>query len=303
MNDDRTPTGRLDEALPSRLTPLRSLHNFRIAEGDPDVRSWSVYGANGRKIGEVSDLLVDSAAMRVRYLAVALDSSLYGDGSTATASGPVGTTPVTDEAMNPDTPLPVTPAGLDAPITAHAVMAGVAPLTSEAMVRSTLSDEENRLTAENYYGADRRHILVPIGQARLDDQRDRVVIEGLRAEDAAGLPDYNGEEVSGEYEADLRRRFDHGYAPTAGSDFYAHDLYNDERFYSPRRQRQTSASQPAAEAARVAGLEPGGATGQLQDREITGELDRAVDAPDHSTLRDDGPGVRQEEPVLPLRGR
>jgi hypothetical protein len=40
----------------------------------------------------------------------------------------------------------------------------------------------------------------------------------------------------------------------------------------------------AAGTARSAGLEPGGSA--TQDREISGELDRAVDAPDHGVTRD-----------------
>jgi hypothetical protein len=49
---------------------------------------------------------------------------------------------------------------------------------------------------------------------------------------------------------------------------------------------------------RVAGLEPGrGSAGP--DRPITGELDRALDNPDHNVTRDEV----EAEPVLPGRGR
>jgi hypothetical protein len=57
-------------------------------------------------------------------------------------------------------------------------------------------------------------------------------------------------------------------------------------------------SEATAESARAAGLEPGGATpAGEQDRTVTGELDRAVNAPDHSVTRD------REEAALPVRGR
>lgn len=53
-----------------------------------------------------------------------------------------------------------------------------------------------------------------------------------------------------------------------------------------------------AENARAAGLEAGDtAPAGEPDRTITGELDRAVNAPDHSVTRD------REEAVLPVRGR
>ena len=53
-----------------------------------------------------------------------------------------------------------------------------------------------------------------------------------------------------------------------------------------------------AENARAAGLEANDTHPEgEQNRTITGELDRAVDAPDHSVTRD------REEAALPVRGR
>jgi len=246
MQDDRDRiTGRLDEALPTRVSPLRSLHNHRITEGDPDVRGWEVYGADNRRIGRVDDLLIDTDSSKARYLAVTLD---LGDQGIA--------------APMPTEPGPI---AFGAPLTATSAMGGLTPVVSETMVRNSLTEDENRLTMDDGRGASSRRILLPIGQARLDPQRDRIVIEGLRAEDAADLPDYDGGEIN-----------------SHGSDFYAGDLYDEDRFYSARR------------TARVAGLEPGRGTSGGADREITGELDKAVDAPDHNQL---------EDAPLPGRGR
>jgi hypothetical protein len=52
------------------------------------------------------------------------------------------------------------------------------------------------------------------------------------------------------------------------------------------RRPATGHDQPAAGTARAAGLEPGGATTVSKDREISGDLDGAVDAPDHDVTRD-----------------
>ena len=291
MNDDRadlhldrTPTGRLDEALPGpSVTPLSRLHNFRISEGDPDVRGWEVLGTDGRMIGTVDDLLVDTEALRVRYLAVNLDSGLFGDGLFGEESGESGTArleapPRQAEADGVSTGVP--PYGT--PLSATAAMGGLGPLVTETVVRDGLSDAENRLTEDRHQGFDSRHILIPIGNARLDPDQDRILVQGLSAAMAAGLPDYTGEDFDRSYETGLRGRFDSSYTPAPDrGDFYAHDLYDQDRFYSPRR---------------VAGLEPGrGSTGP--DREITGELDRAVDAPDHNQTRDEA------DAVLPGRGR
>jgi uncharacterized protein (TIGR02271 family) len=59
-----------------RIVPLDELNDFKVAEGDPDVRGWDVISAEGRKVGEVENLLVDTAAMKVRYLEVEIDDDV-----------------------------------------------------------------------------------------------------------------------------------------------------------------------------------------------------------------------------------
>lgn len=288
MNDDRadlhldrTPTGRLDEALPGpSATPLSRLQNYRISEGDPDVRGWEVLGADGRKIGEVDDLLVDTEALRVRYLNVNLDSGLFGEEAGAARPEAI--------AEADGVPAGVEPYGT--PLSATAAMGGLGPMVTETLVRATLSDEENRLTGDRHQGLGTRHVLIPIGNARLDPDHDRILIQGLSAAMAAGLPDYTGQDLDRGYETGLLGHFDPSYAPAPDRDFYAHELYDQDRLYGSRRANP--------DAARAAGLEPGrGSAGP--DCPITGELDRAVDAPDHNQTRDDV----EAEAVLPGRGR
>jgi sporulation protein YlmC with PRC-barrel domain len=60
-----------------RIVPLRDARDFRLAKGDPDVRGWNVFGADGERVGKVTDLLVDPAAMKVRYLDVDLADDLF----------------------------------------------------------------------------------------------------------------------------------------------------------------------------------------------------------------------------------
>ena len=56
-----------------RVVRLKDLKDYQVAKGDPDVRGWNVYANDGRRIGEVDELLVDVEAMKVRYLDVDLD--------------------------------------------------------------------------------------------------------------------------------------------------------------------------------------------------------------------------------------
>jgi stress response protein YsnF len=63
MADERT----------SGIYPLHELDDLQIAANDVDPRGWAVFSEDGQRLGAVTDLLVDTAAMKVRYLEVALD--------------------------------------------------------------------------------------------------------------------------------------------------------------------------------------------------------------------------------------
>lgn len=198
-NDVDRPAAR------SRVAPLRNLRGYRVAEGDPDVRGWEVVGGDRRRIGTVDDLLVDTPEGKVRYLDVQLDTGLYRDAPQAE-----------------DDPSP----------------AGAATVT-EYLVRESISDEENRLTADHHldkhHHTGERHVLFPVGQAEIDEESDRVVLPSLKAADAVDLPSYVPGEINTEYEQSLRHWFDPSFTPSAEQDLYAHDLYDQERLYRRRR--------------------------------------------------------------------
>jgi hypothetical protein len=198
----------------SDVKPLSHLHNYRISEGDPDVRGWEVFGADGRKMGEVDDLLVDTEALKVRYLDVCFDPGLLQEQAGEPALSP--------QAPQAETGTAVT----GAPLSATSAMGGLGPLVTETLVRATLSDEENQLTREHHHGFNirhntrhnTRHVLIPIGSARIDPEHDRILVQDMPAAGAAGLPDYNGEVLP----------------PEGGFD--ADGLYDPDRFYGSRRQ-------------------------------------------------------------------
>lgn len=50
--------------------------DYKVADDDPDVRGWDVIGMNGERLGEVDELIVDTSAMKVRYLEVDIDNTL-----------------------------------------------------------------------------------------------------------------------------------------------------------------------------------------------------------------------------------
>jgi hypothetical protein len=56
-----------------RVAALSDMGDFQIADGYPDPRGWHVRASDGAEVGKVHDLIVDTGAMRTRYLDVRLD--------------------------------------------------------------------------------------------------------------------------------------------------------------------------------------------------------------------------------------
>ena len=59
-----------DEQFGDNLKLISDVSNYKIEKGDPDPRGYRVIHIDGRPIGVVDDLLIDTAAMKVRYLVV-----------------------------------------------------------------------------------------------------------------------------------------------------------------------------------------------------------------------------------------
>jgi sporulation protein YlmC with PRC-barrel domain len=82
-----------------------------------------------------------------------------------------------------------------------------------------------------------RHVLVPIGYARLEREEERVRVDSVSADDFRGFPARSRGPVTRDFEAIVRDTFGRGRAvgtsagATAGPDFYAADAYDENRFY------------------------------------------------------------------------
>lgn len=180
------------------IVPLDQMDDFKVADHDPDVRGWEVVGLDGRKVGEVDRLLVDTAAMKVRYLDV---------------------------------------------------------------------DVADRSAGRDH------HILIPIGYARLHEDREQVLVDRLSSTALTALPPYTHQTLTREYEADLRNRFvgTEAAAPaaTTGPEFYKHESYDDDRFYESRRN--------AAGGERVTLSEEQLSVGKRETRAGAVEIDKEVE--------------------------
>jgi PRC-barrel domain protein len=80
-----------------RTAPLGDLDDFKVAEGYPDVRGWDVVGADGVKLGKVHELIVDTSAMRTRYLDVSLERKAIGIDEDRDVLVPIGTARIDDD--------------------------------------------------------------------------------------------------------------------------------------------------------------------------------------------------------------
>jgi hypothetical protein len=82
------------------LRRLRDLTEFEVADNSPDVRGWSVRGADGQKFGEVAELIVEMEALKVRYLDIELSSKLRVNEHERHILLPVGVAALDEEGDN-----------------------------------------------------------------------------------------------------------------------------------------------------------------------------------------------------------
>lgn len=148
------------------VAPLSAISHVRVAEGEPDIRGWEVVGQDRLSIGTVHDLVVDSNALKVRYV-----------------------------------------------------------------------DVEIRPEA---FQADReRHVLIPVGYARLDEDDDRILVNNIAITAAGTLPEYGHTPVTRDEEVALHE-FYAAASPAAGAmperseDYYGHERFDDSRFWGKR---------------------------------------------------------------------
>ncbi len=82
------------------LGRLDDLDDFEIADGEPDIRGWDVRTAPDRKIGEVKGLIVDTAAMQVRYMEVKVDKDVLDADDDQYVLVPIGAARLDDDDDN-----------------------------------------------------------------------------------------------------------------------------------------------------------------------------------------------------------
>lgn len=242
-----------------RIAPLRSLHGQRAVAG-PDIRGGYVMGSDGRRIGTVHDLLVDTESRQIRYLDVALDRDLlpgapggrehYGpEGQPMPGAEAMGFTAATEEGPGVVSTSAAVRAEAE-PVTGHLDESVSRPshdhvnrtvgaeVLEEARSHPLFAPDERPITGHLDEGGlgEGRHVLIPVGAAHLDETDNRIHVD-LRSAEAAALPAYRHESFDRDSEHELRRRYDRDYVVVVveAVEFYSHPLYDEGRFWGGRR--------------------------------------------------------------------
>jgi hypothetical protein len=79
------------------LAHLSDLKDWRIADGEPDIRGWLVALPDGRLAGRVEDLIVDTDDMSVRYLELKVLHEVIGTDDDTYLLVPVSAARLDDE--------------------------------------------------------------------------------------------------------------------------------------------------------------------------------------------------------------
>lgn len=183
------------------------------SSSEPDVRGWVVAGADGDPVGRVHGLLEDGKH-RVRYLDVELDPGL----EVGLRNRDLGR--ITNEENPPDrTRLG---AGADRMLDVNPGSGEVYPTGEDHHPRVHNWKPPEKEIQEHGRG---RHVLLPVGVARLREDDRQVILEGLRGHDVRDLPAYEHGPVSEEMESELRRRLTRGAVGGSAPDLYDADLF------------------------------------------------------------------------------
>jgi len=90
---------------------------------------------------------------------------------------------------------------------------------------------------DDFAGTKDRHVLIPIGAARLDDDHDNVLLQGMTRDALIGLPAFSANTpITRDYENSLRERMTGAPVPQprSGRDYYDHEHFDENRFFGKR---------------------------------------------------------------------
>ncbi|MBD1396465.1 PRC-barrel domain-containing protein [Pontibacter sp. JH31] len=89
-----------DEQRFERLAPLSELKDYQVSKDNTNVTGWRVVGADGEKLGDVKDLIVDLDALKVRYLSIVAERRYFDGDEDTFILIPIGAAALDREGKN-----------------------------------------------------------------------------------------------------------------------------------------------------------------------------------------------------------
>ena len=196
--------------------------DFKIVDGEPNIKGWDVKNATGQLIGDVHELLFDPELRKVRYLVVDLDSNTLGIEQDKKVLIPIGIA----ELYNRD---------------------GVSQseIDEESIEDQDLAvdhDPEARMAAgdEVVHIGDPEAGFPTEGAVYSPSEDGEVVIAPVTAAQLLELPAYEQGNVTSEAELIVRHVFEGQFAQGLAArattvynknEFYTHEHFNEDKFY------------------------------------------------------------------------
>jgi len=203
--------------------------DFEIADGEPNIKGWDVENQQGKKIGEVDELLFDPQSLKVRYLVVDLDDNELGVEDDKKVLIPIGIAELHGDNRSVG----------DSDDSTTIYDGDRASDISDDTVR--LDDRDDNAISSNYDSDDDDD-----EDDDDDDDDEKVVIVPVTSEQLIALPPYEKGGLSASNEQSVRSVFEGGAALGTGAaavslydkdDFYNHEHFNEDKFYNSRQNR------------------------------------------------------------------
>jgi len=197
--------------------------DFKIVDGEPNIKGWQVKNTAGDLIGIVHELLFDPQLRKVRYLVVDLDGNTIGIQENKKVLIPIGIA----ELYNRD--------GISQ-----------SEIDEEKIEERDLAidgDPEARLAAgdEVIHIGDPEAGFAAEGALYTPTEDGEVVIVPVTAAQLLQLPAYEQGKLNSEAELSVRRIFEGQFAQSLAArettvydknEFYTHEHFNEDKFYN-----------------------------------------------------------------------
>ncbi len=180
--------------------------DYEIVDGEPNIKGWDVKNEFGQQIGKVGELLFDPQSRKVRYLVVDLDGNKLGLDEDKKVLVPIGIASLYNNGDIQDADNWVQQDN-----------------EAEGRIDSGLESDANLNTDNN--------------DSIYDPYNDgKVVLVPVTAGQLIQLPAYKKDYVTPDTESTVRHIFEGlgatGFVAYNRDDFYAHDHFNEDRFYN-----------------------------------------------------------------------